>query len=103
MASRRKMRYLRAAFALSVLTAMSGTLVSTTGASARPASSPGVSAKQIVVGLTTSLTGAEASSFIGGWQGAQARIDEQNAAGGVNGRKIKLVIADDASSATTAA
>jgi branched-chain amino acid transport system substrate-binding protein len=65
------------------------------------ASAPGVTSSTITIGYITSLTGFAASTFADGAAGAQARIDQQNAAGGVNGRKLKLVVKDDASSLTT--
>lgn len=52
----------------------------------------------MTVGLVTSLTGPNASTFTGTVPGARARFALQNAQGGVNGRKIELVSADDTSS-----
>src|ERR1700722_2906833 len=60
-----------------------------------PASQP-----PIKIGLLTSLTGPLGPTLGPSEQGAQARIDLQNAEGGVNGRKLQLVVADDASSVT---
>jgi branched-chain amino acid transport system substrate-binding protein len=37
------------------------------------------------------------------WKGAQAYFDEVNAAGGVNGRRVKMIVADDGYSADKAA
>ena len=51
----------------------------------------------------TSLTGSDSSNSVNIPKGFAARIDAQNAAGGVNGRKITYVVEDDASSPTTAA
>jgi branched-chain amino acid transport system substrate-binding protein len=51
----------------------------------------------ITIGFITDATGALSSSFIGAAAAAQARISAQNAAGGVNGHQLKLVIEDDAS------
>lgn len=65
---------------------------------ANQASAPGVTASQITVGLDTSLTGPAAANFNGAVQGVTARFDLQNAQGGVNGRTIKLTVADDQSS-----
>ncbi len=76
------------------------------GSSATSASSagsaPGLTAKQVSVGLVTSLTGPAATNFTGAEQGAAARIALQNAQGGVDGRIIKLTVADDQSSPTGA-
>ena len=52
----------------------------------------------IVIGYITSETGVASSTFADGPGGAQARIDAQNAKGGVNGHKLKLVTEDDQSS-----
>lgn len=54
----------------------------------------------IVIGYITDLTGVASSTFADGAGGAQARIDAQNAAGGVYGHKLKLVVEDDQSSPT---
>jgi branched-chain amino acid transport system substrate-binding protein len=59
------------------------------------ASAPGVTPKTIKLGYITSQTGIAASSFKGGDAGARARIELQNDQGGINGRKIELVTADD--------
>src|SRR6202023_489004 len=48
-------------------------------------------------GLITSLTGVASSTFNDAPDGAKARIDAQNAAGGVCGRRIQLVTSDDGS------
>jgi branched-chain amino acid transport system substrate-binding protein len=58
-----------------------------------------VTASTITIGYATSLTGVSSSSFIGAQGGVQARIEAQNAAGGVDGRMLKLVVGDDTSSA----
>jgi branched-chain amino acid transport system substrate-binding protein len=55
----------------------------------------------ITIGYITSETGVASSSFADGAEGAEARIDAQNAMGGVNGHKLKLVAEDDQSSPTT--
>jgi branched-chain amino acid transport system substrate-binding protein len=59
------------------------------------ASAPGITATTIKIGYVTSQTGVAASSFKGGDVGARARIDLQNAQGGINGRQIELVAVDD--------
>ena len=62
------------------------------------ASAPGITPKAIKIGFITSQTGIAASTFKDGGLAAQARVDLQNAQGGVNGRKIVLVTADDGQS-----
>jgi branched-chain amino acid transport system substrate-binding protein len=59
-----------------------------------------VTANSVTVGLITSLTGPGASEDLNLPKGAQARIDAQNAAGGVFGRKITMVTKDDQTSPT---
>ena len=64
------------------------------GASAQ--STPGVTKNEIVIGSILDLSGPIA---YGGKQvrnGMQMRLDEANANGGVNGRKIKLLVEDSA-------
>ncbi len=70
-----------------------GTLVavSDVGASAAGSKAP------IVIGMITDETGGGATAYGTSIPGAEARIDAQNAAGGVNGHKLKLVIEDDQS------
>jgi branched-chain amino acid transport system substrate-binding protein len=52
----------------------------------------------VTVGILTSLTGSAAAGFGPSVElGAKARFEAQNAAGGVNGTKIKWVVADDKS------
>ncbi|HLG67314.1 MAG TPA: ABC transporter substrate-binding protein, partial [Acidimicrobiales bacterium] len=64
-------------------------------AGATPKNSP------IVIGYITSITGNASSTFADGPGGAQARVDLQNAHGGVNGHPLKLVVEDDQSSVST--
>nr|WP_274518068.1 ABC transporter substrate-binding protein [Gordonia sp. KTR9] len=51
----------------------------------------------VKVGLMYDVTGPAAAGSVGADIGAKARIDAINAAGGVNGRKLELVIGDSAS------
>ena len=67
------------------------------GAGAATANDPGVSDKNVTVGYIYSGTGSAASTFRTAADACKARIDRQNAAGGVNGRKITLVVRDDKS------
>ena len=75
-------------------TAPSGT-AATTG---NKASAPGITATTIKVALVTSLSGPDSSNSVTIPKGFAARIDAQNAAGGVDGRKITYVTEDDQSS-----
>ena len=44
----------------------------------------------IIIGYITDETGAASSTYINAVQGAQARIDAQNAIGGVDGHKLMI-------------
>ncbi|HVW40120.1 MAG TPA: ABC transporter substrate-binding protein [Amycolatopsis sp.] len=56
----------------------------------------------IKVGVLTSLSGSYASGFTTTEKGVKARFDLENAAGGVNGKKLEYVMADDANGADVA-
>jgi len=60
-------------------------------------------ATEIVVGEFASLTGATASFGQSSHKGTQMAVDEINAAGGLLGKKVKLVTEDDQSKAGEAA
>jgi branched-chain amino acid transport system substrate-binding protein len=62
---------------------------SVTSASASTTKAP------IIIGFITDETGGAASTYLNSIQGAQARIDAQNAAGGVDGHKLELLEEDD--------
>jgi branched-chain amino acid transport system substrate-binding protein len=87
-----------AAITLAAATTACGSSNSAGGASGVKASAPGITAADITIGLVTSQTGPASADFYGNLQGAQARVDLQNAAGGVNGRQLKLTVGDDTSS-----
>ncbi len=70
------------------------------GGAGNTASATGVTATTITIGLITSVTGNASSTFFDSAKGAQARFDALNAAGGLNGRQIKMIVADDQSSPT---
>ena len=60
--------------------------------------STGVTAKEIKVGYIFSKAGLAGSTFENAADGFNARVKAENAKGGVNGRKIVPVIADDSGS-----
>lgn len=60
-------------------------------------------ANEIVVGQFGSMTGSEATFGISTDEGVKLAIDEANAAGGINGKKIKLVTMDNQGKAEEAA
>jgi len=79
--------------AASVISLGAATLV----AVASPASSSGA---PLNITYISSLTGPAASEFGDSQQGCVARVDLQNAEGGVNGRKINLSVVDDETNPT---
>jgi branched-chain amino acid transport system substrate-binding protein len=72
--------------------------LATASGAAVPAQDEGVTANAIKLGFIYPGTGLAAPISGSGVTGFKARIDAQNAAGGVNGRKIEVVDRDDASS-----
>ena len=58
----------------------------------------GVSDKSVKIGYITSQTGFAGSTFQNADKGCKARIERENAGGGVNGRKIEVAYVDDQSS-----
>jgi branched-chain amino acid transport system substrate-binding protein len=61
-------------------------------------SAPGVTSKTITLGLIVPETGPGAPQYTGIVPAAQARIAQQNAQGGIDGRKIVLDVVDDQTS-----
>jgi branched-chain amino acid transport system substrate-binding protein len=51
--------------------------------------------KSVTVGINLPLTGADAQAALKIKQGAQLALDDANAAGGVNGYKINIMVLDD--------
>ena len=105
------------AFVVSGLAAAMVVSVASTGANAAPKPTPkpalsvaqknaacaptdGVTANTISLGWIGPKTGAAAANYIGSSQAAQLRIDQENAKGGVNGRKLLFKVYDDQSSPT---
>ena len=90
-------RFLR----ISVATAgLIGLLAAASGVAATQASASG---SPITLAYISSLTGAGASQDAGTQSGFIARIDEQNAMGGVNGHKLVPLVIDDQTSPTVIA
>src|SRR6516225_11061995 len=63
----------------------------------KPSSAPGAGSDTIKVGEFASLTGKEATFGISSHEGTQLAVEEINAAGGVLGKKIKLLTEDNGS------
>jgi branched-chain amino acid transport system substrate-binding protein len=80
-------------------TTAGGSSTSSGGSSGNTASAPGVTATTIKVGFITSATGNASSTFTDSETGAKAAFEAINRAGGINGRTIQIVAADDQSSA----
>ena len=62
---------------------------------------PGITPTTISLGWIGSKTGPASTTYIGSSEAAQLRVDQENAKGGVNGRKITLKIYDDATNPST--
>ena len=65
------------------------------------APSEGVSPTAIKIGYFYPKTGPAAANFAGGEQAARLRIAQENAKGGINGRKLELIAYDDQSNPST--
>jgi branched-chain amino acid transport system substrate-binding protein len=76
-------------------------LAGLTSALVVPVSAASAASGPIKIALITSETGIAASEFSTSPQGFLARVDAQNAAGGINGRKIDPIVFNDQGSTTT--
>jgi len=86
--------------AVCAVTAMAlGFGVTAGSAGAQSSDTSGVTDKSVKLGFIWSGTGPAAPNFADSNQACKARVDAQNAKGGVNGRKIQLEAVDDMSSA----
>ncbi|MFC4945035.1 ABC transporter substrate-binding protein [Pseudonocardia sp. GCM10023141] len=87
---------LLAAAAVTALLATACGNVSSSGSSGGPAQAPpGVTNDQITIGATLPITGTAAVAGQGLQAGMKIAVDELNGSGGINGRKVNLVILDD--------
>src|ERR1700678_4557377 len=75
----------------------------TAGSGASSGNKAGITSTTIKIGLVTDLTGGLSSSFSCTTQGVQGYFNMVNAEGGIGGRKLELVTADTASSASQGA
>jgi len=78
-----------------IKTALVGALLA--GGLASGAMAAGVSDKEIVLGTHLDLSGPVAAGMPSLRNGMQMRLDEANDAGGVNGRKFRIVVEDNGS------
>jgi len=65
--------------------------------------SPALAQDAYVVGITAALTGPPASTYAPAIEALRIYLDRVNAAGGVNGKKINLIIQDDSAEPSKAA
>ncbi len=81
---------------ISLIAGLAAALFATTAASAQEVvwKTQGVTADEIVLGMHADLSGVAATFSVGVVNAFRMRIDEVNAAGGINGRKLRLVVED---------
>jgi len=72
-------------------------------ASAIALAGPAIAQDSYVVGVTAALTGPPASTYAPAVDALRIYIDRVNARGGINGRKVSLVLADDSAEPSKAA
>ena len=65
-------------------------------ASSVSAQQRGVTATEVVFGMPTDLSGPAATYGVSSSNGVKMRFDEVNEAGGIEGRKLKVIIEDQA-------
>src|SRR3954454_19804707 len=65
--------------------------------------SPALAQDSYVIGITAALTGPPASTYAPAIEALRIYLDRVNAAGGVNGKKVSLVIQDDSAEPSKAA
>jgi branched-chain amino acid transport system substrate-binding protein len=73
------------------MAAAAASLVAAAGASAQ---TRGVTPTEVLFGMHTDLSGVAATYGVSSSNGVKMRFDEINEAGGVNGRKLKVIIED---------
>jgi branched-chain amino acid transport system substrate-binding protein len=71
--------------------------------SAGVVTAPALAQDAYVVGITAALTGPPSSTYAPAIEALRIYVDRLNAAGGVNGKKIKLAIEDDSAQPSKAA
>ena len=74
---------------------VAGLFAATAGASPSRAEEQGVTNQEIVIGMSNALTGSASALGTGVKAGAMTYFQKINNAGGVNGRKIKVISYDD--------
>ena len=66
-------------------------------------SAPALAEDAYVVGITAALTGPPASTYAPAVEALRLYLERVNAAGGVNGKEIRLLIEDDSAQPSKAA
>jgi branched-chain amino acid transport system substrate-binding protein len=64
------------------------------GAAAASAQTRGVTATEVLFGMPTDLSGVAATYGVSSSNGVKMRFDEINEAGGINGRKLRVIVED---------
>jgi branched-chain amino acid transport system substrate-binding protein len=64
------------------------------GAGMAEAQTRGVTSSEIVIGMPTDLSGVAATYGVSSSNGVKMRFDEINDSGGINGRKLRLIVED---------
>lgn len=93
-----RLRYASAAGVIAIGAALAYLLVSALiggGGSVQAGSGDGVSEHEIVFGQTAALDGPAAALGLGMKEGLETAFNEANEAGGIKGRKLKLISVDD--------
>lgn len=68
--------------------------IAVAGAAGAAAQTHGVTPTEVTFGMHTDLSGVAATYGVSSSNGVKMRFDAQNEAGGVNGRKLKLIVED---------
>jgi branched-chain amino acid transport system substrate-binding protein len=76
------------------IAALAAILATATVAGGASAQTRGVTANEIVLGMHTDLSGVAATYGVSSSNAVKMRFEEINAQGGVNGRKIKVIVED---------
>lgn len=79
---------------MKIVTTMSVAVLGVVAMAGSAFAAQGVSDKEIVLGSHTAMSGPVAPWGVGSVNGMNMRFEEVNAAGGVHGRKIKLIVED---------
>ena len=79
---------------LAGVTGLALALAAAAGITAASAQQRGVTAKEVVFGMHTDLSGVAATYGVSSSNGVKMRFDEVNAAGGIEGRKLRVIVED---------